>query len=36
MSNWRLQNLIGAAILAAGVGVIYGVYKLLVWAYHLF
>jgi hypothetical protein len=35
MSNWRLQNLIGAAIMAAGVSVIYGVYKLLLWAYQL-
>lgn len=36
MSNWRLQNLLGAAVIAAVAAAIYGIYKLGVWAYHLF
>jgi hypothetical protein len=36
MSNWRIQNLIGATIIAAICWAIYGIYKLALWAYHLF
>lgn len=36
MSNWRLQNLLGAAGVAAVAGVVYGIYKLAAWVYHLF
>lgn len=36
MSNWRVQNLLGAAGVAAVAGVIYGIYKIGLWAYQLF
>lgn len=36
MTNWRLQNILGAAGVAAVCGAIYGIYKLGAWVYHLF
>lgn len=36
MSKWRRDNLMGAAILAVIFWVIYGIYRLVIWAYYLF
>jgi hypothetical protein len=36
MSNWRVQNLIGAAGIAALCGALYGIYKLSIWIYQQF